>query len=178
MAEQMLVLFPKTTHKTPFGKHFDKHFDEVADYDKTALRQLAKKYDLRALKTFLIWISSIGLIFLIKEFGFIQNIHVYFVSVLFYFFDHFCINIWCPFHKILVRNKCCNTCRIFNWGHFMIFSPLIIVPNFYTVTLFITSLVVLIQWEVNHYLHPERFYEISNSNLKCSHCDIECRFKK
>jgi len=178
MCEQIVVLFPKTSHKTPFGKHFSKHYKQVKSFDKEKLKALAKTFNKRSILTFVLWWLMIYLISLIKTYGYINDLHVYFVAVLFYFFDHFCINIWCPFHKFLIRNKCCNTCRIFNWGHFMIYSPLVMVPNFYTLTLFVTSMIILLQWEVNHYLYPERFYEISNENLKCNSCNIDCRFKR
>jgi len=179
MLEQLVVVFPKTNNKTPFGKLFSRHYKEVENYDKSKLLKESTIYNKRSVITFFLWILMIYVIYLIYKINLIDDNHVFFLSVVFYFFDHFCINVWCPFHKILVRNKCCNTCRIFNWGHFMIYSPLIVINNnYYTTSLVLMALSVLIQWEIQHYLYPQRFYEISNENLKCSSCDIECRFTK
>lgn len=75
-----------------------------------------------------------------------------------------------------MRNKCCTTCRIYNWDFAMMFTPLWVVPdllNYYLVGL---SLIVFFHWEINHYKHPERFYEETNYNLRCSECkELMCK---
>ena len=85
---------------------------------------------------------------------------------------------WCPFRVFLMKNRCCATCRIFNWDHVMMFSPLLVIKGFFTWSLFFTSLVLLIRWEITIIKHPERFWEGSNAILRCTNCqDKICRLK-
>jgi hypothetical protein len=61
----------------------------------------------------------------------------------------------------------------------MMFTPLLFLPNFYTWSLLAVSLVLLVRWEITYYLHPERFYECSNSSLHCANCQEHlCNQKK
>jgi hypothetical protein len=86
--------------------------------------------------------------------------------------------IWCPFQRFLIKNRCCVNCRIFNWGYFMIFTPMVFIRNFFTWSLFFTAVVLLIRWEVTLVRYPERFWEGSNKVLKCENCqDKICKQK-
>lgn len=90
--------------------------------------------------------------------------------------DIICILWFCPFQKWFMKNKCCNTCRIYNWDFAMLSTPLICSPNFYTYSLLIPSLILLFIWEYTYHKHPERFYEETNQNLKCKNCkEKRCR---
>ncbi|NLT47963.1 MAG: hypothetical protein GXX92_06055, partial [Clostridiales bacterium] len=93
--------------------------------------------------------------------------------------DLICVVIWCPFQSIIMKNRCCINCRIFNWGHFMMYTPLLFIKNFFTWSLFFTSIVVLIRWEITYAYHPYRFWEGSNINLRCENCQEKiCKIKK
>ena len=97
------------------------------------------------------------------------------ISVAFYVSDLVCVLFWCPFRVWFMKNRCCTTCRIFNWDHMMMFSPIVFIPGFYTWSLCFAALVVFTVWEVTFALHPERFWEGTNDALKCSNCtDILC----
>ncbi len=85
--------------------------------------------------------------------------------------DVVCILFFCPFQTWILKNRCCTTCRIYNWDYAMMLTPLLFVPSFYTYTLYGAALALLIQWEVEHYRHPERFYAETNACLDCSHCE-------
>ena len=87
----------------------------------------------------------------------------------FYVCDLICVLIWCPF-RLLMRTRCCITCRIFNWDHLMMFSPLIFAGGFYTASLVILSLLAWLVWELCVMMYPERFWERSNAALRCSEC--------
>ena len=59
----------------------------------------------------------------------------------------------------------------------MMFSPYIFIPTFWTYSLVLLSLVILVQWEYLHHRYPERFSEVSNLNLLCSNCvKAQCRY--
>ena len=78
-----------------------------------------------------------------------------------------------------MKNKCCINCRIYDWGHFMMFTPMLFIRNFFSWSLFFTACIVLIKWEIIYAKHPERFYEGSNKNLQCQNCkDRTCQIKK
>ena len=81
-----------------------------------------------------------------------------------------CILFFCPFQSWLMKNKCCVTCRIYNWDYAMMFTPLFFVKNGFTWSLLALSVALLIRWELTFYRHPERFSENTNAYLKCKNC--------
>ena len=97
----------------------------------------------------------------------------------FFLCDYICILVFCPFQTCIMKNKCCVNCRIYDWGHFMMFTPMLFIPNFYSWSLFFTSCVVLIRWELVYAAHPERFWSGSNQILQCENCkDKTCQMKR
>lgn len=94
---------------------------------------------------------------------------VFLVSVFFYVADLICVLIWCPF-RLIMKNKCCTTCRIFNWDHLMMFTPFIMIKGFYSWSLFVFSFIIWLVWEICVFVYPERFWENSNMALRCSEC--------
>ena len=101
------------------------------------------------------------------------------VSLAYSVCDMICILFFCPFQSWFLKNKCCTTCRIYNWDFAMMFTPLVLIPRFYTWSLFGLGLALLIYWELTHLRHPERFYEECNASLKCANCKERlCAHKK
>lgn len=93
--------------------------------------------------------------------------------------DMICILFFCPFQEWMMKNKCCGTCRIYNWDYAMMFTPLIFVKSIYSWSLLVLSLLLLIKWEIDYSTHPERFYENSNAALSCKNCSEKlCSHKK
>ena len=84
--------------------------------------------------------------------------------------DIVCILFLCPFQTWFMKNKCCSTCRIYNWDYAMKFTPLFFVRKSYTWSLLALSVALLIRWEITFYLYPERFSEKTNDYLKCRNC--------
>ena len=84
--------------------------------------------------------------------------------------DIICILFFCPFQTWFLKNKCCSTCRIYNWDYAMMFTPLFFVRRSYTWSLLVLSVALLIRWEITFYLHPERFSEKTNDYLQCRNC--------
>ncbi len=84
--------------------------------------------------------------------------------------DVICILFFCPFQVWFMKNKCCVTCRIYNWDYAMMFTPLIYIPNIYAWTLLGLALLLLLKWEINYRVHPERFSEKTNCSLSCTNC--------
>ena len=93
--------------------------------------------------------------------------------------DMICVLFFCPFQTWFMKNKCCGTCRIYNWDYAMMFTPFMFIPGIYTWTLAALSIGLLVQWEVTHAKHPERFYEATNESLRCANCQEKlCHHKK
>ncbi len=92
--------------------------------------------------------------------------------------DVVCILFFCPFQSWFLKNKCCCTCRIYNWDYAMMFTPLFFVRKAYAWSLLGLSVLLLLRWEVTFYRHPERFSEKTNQYLDCANCSEKlCRHK-
>ena len=84
--------------------------------------------------------------------------------------DIVCILFFCPFQTFVMKNKCCGSCRIYNWDFIMMFSPLFFVPSPFAVSLAALAAVLFVVWEVTYRAHPERFAENTNCSLGCASC--------
>lgn len=140
---------------------------KLFDWDK--LKDYIDKTNKAAGKVMALWLSLIAVISALKIFKVLENKHLFLISIAFYVCDLICVLIWCPF-RLMLGNKCCTTCRISNWDHIMMFTPMLMVGSFFSISLLVLALVDLIAWEAAIYLHPERFWENSNMALKCSEC--------
>lgn len=120
---------------------------------------------------------AVGLI--LDRFG-LFNPHTAFLWMLFYFvFDMICVVLWCPLQLVLMRNRCCTTCQIFNWDGIMTVTPLLAIGCWFSWTLIALALVVLMRWEFAFARHPERFDERTNASLQCANCkDKLCYLRK
>ena len=150
-----------------FKEKFRPALNKILDIEK--LKEYIIKTNKAAWRVLLLWVSFIALISILKIFNVLQNKHLFLISVAFYVCDLICVLIWCPF-RLMLGNKCCTTCRIFNWDHLMMFTPMFLVGSFFSVSLLVFSIIDFIIWEITIYLHPERFWENSNMALKCSEC--------
>ena len=105
------------------------------------------------------------------------------ISLAYSICDLICIMFFCPFQAWMMKNKCCNTCRIYNWDYPMMFTPFIFLifkpgPVLHYVLLSL-ALAVLLIWEISYRRHPERFTENTNENLQCKNCTERlCRHNK
>lgn len=84
--------------------------------------------------------------------------------------DMICILFFCPFQSWFLKNKCCSSCRIYNWDYAMMFTPLFFVRKAYTWSLLVLSVALMLRWEIVFYRHPERFSEATNGYLACANC--------
>ncbi len=84
--------------------------------------------------------------------------------------DMICILFFCPFQTWFMKNKCCGSCRIYNWDFAMMFTPLVFVKSYYTWSLLGIALLLLLVWEILVHKHPERFSETTNDYISCANC--------
>lgn len=93
--------------------------------------------------------------------------------------DMICILFFCPFQTWFMKNRCCVTCRIYNWDFAMMFTPFLFIPSFYTWSLLLVALLLLLYWEIMVHCHPERFMETTNACMSCKNCQEKlCAHKK
>ena len=169
--DMVLQIIP-VKNKVPLGsqKLFANRFKPIRDkINHKSLREYIITTTKAAYKVFILWcllIAGIGALYYV---GILGKIGLFMISVLFYVCDLICVLIWCPF-RLLMKNRCCTTCRIFNWDHLMMFSPIIFMGGFYAISLVIMALVVWLVWELCVILYPERFWDKSNLALKCTEC--------
>ncbi len=159
-------------NKVPVGsqKLFANHFRPIRDkINHEALRSYIVATTKAAYKVFILWCLLIAGIGALYYFGVIDQIGLFMISVLFYVCDLICVLIWCPF-RLIMKNRCCTTCRIFNWDHLMMFSPLIFTNGFFTGSLLIMSVIAWLVWELCVMMYPERFWDHSNAALQCAEC--------
>lgn len=171
MVDMILQLIPSRRYLALGSqKHLACHFQSTQLPDPAVLRAFVNSSDRGALKVFVIWFVLtviLGTLYITDIFS--ASI-LLLISVLFFLCDLICVLFWCPFRVFLMKNRCCTTCRIFNWDHLMMFSFLVFVPGFYTLSLFFVSVVVFAVWEIRFHCHPERFWDRTNRALRCVSC--------
>ena len=122
-----------------------------------------------AYKVAIVWILFIAAIGIGYYCGLYNKTVLFLITAFFYVCDLICVLVWCPF-RLMMGNRCCTTCRIFNWDHLMMFSPMLFVGGFYGVSLLVMSIVAWLIWELCIMLYPERFWEVTNVALRCTEC--------
>ena len=147
-----------------------RYLPDLKGLDITISKKLMKQMTSDAVSIAIAWILLTAIIDILYFTGCITYQVVILISCAFYVCDIICIVGWCPFKTFFMHNKCCTTCRIFNWDHAMMFLPLICIPGLFTYSLVGLSLFVLIVWEVACAVHPERFHEKTNCALRCINC--------
>lgn len=118
---------------------------------------------------FAIWMAGLALVGFLYFKSIIGKKELFMMTVIFYVCDLICVLFWCPF-RLIMKTRCCTTCRIYNWDHMMMFSPFIFICGFYAMSIWIIALVAFVVWELCVMIYPERFWEMTNESLKCSEC--------
>ncbi len=156
----------------PLGsqKLFKLRFKPIRDkINYEALKKHILTTTASAYKVMLLWVILIGTIGVLYYTDVLSASHLFLISTSFYVCDLICVLIWCPF-RLIMKNRCCTTCRIFNWDHLMMFTPMLFVGSFYAISLLVMACIVFAMWELCVIMYPERFWEHSNASLKCSEC--------
>ena len=170
LLDMLFQLFPAKNIALGSHKVFKQRFRPVLErINKDALKKYIITTTQSAYKVMLIWIALIAALGLLKYWGVLADAHLFLISVLFYVCDLICVLVWCPF-RLIMKNKCCTTCRIFNWDHMMMFTPMLFVKGFFSISLLVMALAIWLIWELCVLLYPERFWEKSNVALQCSEC--------
>ena len=172
--EITLRFFPSDLESMGCQKQFERNYEPIKE-SATAVNQSWKTTMLVAV----IWLVlnlAIGALYFLGAFD--RGILIL-IAIAYSVCDIICILFFCPFQTWFMKNRCCTTCRIYNWDFAMMFTPLVFIPSIYTYSLLGFALVLLLRWEVAYRLHPERFSEATNKCLDCSVCREKlCSHKK
>lgn len=176
VVEMILRFFPSRFESMGCQKQFPKNYLATGKEFDAAEK---KHQDKTILIVALLWIALdliLGIFFWI---GWISKEVLFLTSLAFGACDMICILFFCPFHTWIMKNKCCVSCRIYNWDYVMMFTPLIFIRHFFTWSLLLLAIGLLVKWEFTARRHPERFLEKNNKNLSCANCEEKlCHHKK
>ena len=175
-------LIPNHSKSLTMGslKYYNMNFFPANEpYRPGEMNRFIQLSNLGAWKVLGSWLLLVALIGMLYFGRIIDRRMLFLITLFFYISDLICVVFWCPFQSWMMKNKCCVNCRIYDWGHFMMFTPMLFIRNFFSWSLFFTSLVVLIRWEIVYAKHAERFWFGSNRILQCAHCqDGTCHIKQ
>lgn len=172
-AEMILRFFPSDVESMGCQKQFKKNYIETGEDLPSA------RTPLRTLAVAGAWLLLNGIIGLIYFLGLIDAGILILISLSYSVCDMICILYFCPFQTWFLKNKCCGSCRIYNWDYAMMFTPLVFIPSVYTYSLLGIAVLLLIVWETHIIIHPKRFFEQTNNCLSCANCKEKlCHHKR
>jgi len=178
MVMMLFHIFPTDKLTMALRKSEKRTYEETPEYSKEELYDFVRNQNIRAWIVMLVWLVFNAIFGLLYVQDIINEADLFMLTVFYFLSDYICILFFCPFQTFIMKNKCCVNCRIYDWGHFMMFTPLLFIKNFFCWSLFFTSCVVLIRWEIIYAMHPERFWGGSNKKLQCANCkDKTCQMK-
>ena len=169
--DMLLQLLP-IRNIVPLGsqKHMKIRFMEIKEkINYHALKDYVTSTTKAAYKVFIIWVAMLAVLGALYYTKVINDSWLFMISVLFYVCDLICVLVWCPF-RLIIGSRCCTTCRIYNWDHLMMFTPMLFIGSLYSSVLVILAFAVFVMWEACVMIYPERFWERSNEALKCANC--------
>ena len=168
VVEMALRFFPSRLESMGCQKQFAEVFVPVTEKsDRLTIPQSSDRSTFLVVVAWVLLNAGIGALYLT---GIIDSGIMLLISLAFSVCDMVCILFFCPFQTWIMKNKCCGSCRIYNWDFLMMFTPLFFVPGVYTWSLLLIALALFIKWEVIYARYPERFSETTNAALTCQNC--------
>ena len=142
-------------------------------------REEIRRADQGALRVLLVWAAAhAGIFFLYAH----QVVGKRFLVCLAGFYgvcDLICVLIFCPFRAWLMHNRCCTTCRIYDWDYLMMCTPLLPVGGWMAISACALAALLFLRWEIVWLRHPERFLESGNEALQCAECQEHlCKYRR
>lgn len=174
VGEMILRLLPSQYESMGCQKKFKRNYQPTArQADPSSIRNRG------IVATAVVWIAANAVIGGLYLVGILDAGMMLIVSLAYSVCDMICILFFCPFQTWFMKNRCCGTCRIYNWDYAMMFTPMIFIRSFYTWSLLAVAVIVLLEWEITYKRHKEWFHEATNTNLSCANCSEKlCHHKK
>jgi hypothetical protein len=140
---------------------------------------LAANANAGALKVAALWIACNAAIAALYYIRLIGRSELLLLTLFYFVCDLVAVLVFCPFSRFIMHNKCCMTCRIYDWGAIMAYTPMLAVPTFFSWTLAGMAALILIRWEVTYARRRELFFEYTCDALSCVRCRAHlCRIKR
>lgn len=171
--EMIFRFFPSRLESMGCQKQFRKNFvpTDIPYPEKSTWRT--------TLTVALVWLLLNGAIAALFFLGLIDEGILVLLSLFYSVCDMICILFFCPFQTWIMKNKCCGSCRIYNWDYAMMFTPLVLVVHPITYTVLAVALLLLAVWEIQVLRHRERFSTACNAALACRRCPEKlCQHKR
>ena len=165
ITEMILRFFPSRLESMGGQKQFKRNYEPVGE----GIKPINQTWQTTALIA-LVWIALNAVFGALYLTGIFDRGIMILIAIAYSVCDIICILFFCPFQVWFMKNRCCTTCRIYNWDFAMMFTPLAFIPGVYYYSLLGCALVLLIRWELTYRLHPERFSVATNHCLECSRC--------
>ena len=162
--EMLQRFFPSPLESPGCQKQFSRN------YVKTGKTDIVIQDNNAVMLVALVWISFNAVFGALHMAGILDDGIMLLLCLAYSVCDMVCILFFCPFQTWFLKNKCCSTCRIYNWDYAMMFTPLFFVRRAYTWSLLALSMALLARWEITFYKYPERFSEETNGYLGCAGC--------
>ena len=171
--EMIMRFFPSRYESPGCQKQF------ARNYIKSGRTEISIPDNNATILVALIWIVFNGIFGALYMAGILDDGIMILLCSAYSICDIICILFFCPFQTWFMKNKCCSSCRIYNWDYAMMFTPLFFIRKGYTWSLLALSVALLVRWEITFYTHPERFSENTNEYLQCRNCTEKlCAHKK
>ena len=171
--EMVMRFFPSSFESPGCQKQFARNYVPADDPERASQGRDS------AMLIALIWVVFNGIFGALHMTGVLDDGIMILLCSAYGVCDMICILFFCPFQSWIMKNKCCSSCRIYNWDYAMMFTPLFFVRRFYGWSLLLLSVALLVRWELAYYLYPERFFEQTNAYLRCQNCTEKlCAHKK
>lgn len=178
--DMMTHLIPMMKLTMGFRKsHAETYVGPTDGFEIADLYQYVQTMNIKAWTVMLVWLLVNAFIALVYVLNVIGEAEMLLVTGFYIISESICILFYCPFQSLIMKNRCCVNCRIFDWGHFMMYTPMLFIKSFFSWSLFFLSCVVLIKWEISYAAHPWRFWNGSNAAIRCENChDKLCHIKR
>ena len=137
VVEMIMRFFPSQYESPGCQKQFARNYIKsgsteivIADNNSTVLIAL-------------IWIVFNGIFGALNMAGVLDDGVMVLLCSVYSICDIICILFFCPFQTWFMKNKCCSTCRIYNWDYAMMFMPLFFIRKTYTWSLLALSVALV-----------------------------------
>ena len=176
MASMIFRFFPSKLESLGCQKEFSRRF---RPREGSVSPQEIRNANRGALWVLLSWLALNGLFYLGYAHHILDKRFMVCLAGFYGVCDIICILFFCPFQAWMMHNRCCTTCRIFNWDYIMICTPLMVLTGPLARSACLLSLALLLRWEITYIRRRERFFESSNESLRCANCQEHlCKYKR
>jgi len=130
MIGMALRFFPSRLESMGCQKQFARNYEPVGE-DIAPTNQSWKRTALVAF----VWLALNAVIGILYFTDIVDRGILILIALGYSVCDIICILFFCPFQTWFMKNRCCTTCRIYNWDFAMMFTPLVFIPSLYTYSL-------------------------------------------